>query len=75
VEKVKVKIEWKKKRGKHICMLCGGCVASCPNQALSFNKSREDLTFDDEIIHDPSKCSGCGICVEFCPERMLKLKN
>jgi len=76
-KKEKMKAEWKKKRGKHMCMLCGNCVVACPNNALRFNKSSEDLTFDDEIIIDHSKCSGCGECVKICPEvgSMIRLKN
>lgn len=68
--------KWKKfkmRRGSHICMMCGLCVASCPKGALRFNKSREDLTWDDEIIYDPKKCSGCGKCADVCPEEMIKI--
>lgn len=68
-----MKFDRKKKRGKHICMMCGLCVASCSNQALRFNKSNEDLTFDDEIIHNPKKCSWCGMCEMVCPEGMIKI--
>ncbi len=68
-----MKFERKLKRGKHICMMCGLCVACCPNQALRFNKSKESLTYDDEIIHDPKKCSFCGLCEKTCPEGMIKI--
>ena len=69
------RFEWKKKRGKHICMFCGGCIASCPNfpnRPIRF-KRNEGSAFDDEIIHDPKKCSGCGMCAKACPEGMIKL--
>jgi len=71
-----MKFEWKKKRGKHICMLCGMCIACCPNfpdRPIKFSKSKPDLNFDDEIIHDPKKCTGCGMCEKVCPERMIKI--
>lgn len=32
-------------------MMCGLCIASCPQGALRFNKSSKDLTWDDEIIY------------------------
>ncbi len=63
-----MKAEWKKNRGKKMCVMCGNCVVACPNNAIRFNKSSEDLTFDDEIIIDKSKCNGCGKCIETCPE-------
>ena len=72
-----MKFEWKKKRGKHICMLCGSCIASCPNfpnRPIKFNKSKKGLAFDDEIIHDTKKCSWCGMCAKVCPEGMIKIK-
>jgi len=73
----KIEMEWKKKRGKSRCVLCGHCVVACPNDALRFNRSSDDLTFDDEIIINHSKCTGCGKCTEACPEigGMIKLKN
>ncbi len=57
--------------------MCGNCVVACPNGAIRFNKSSEDLTFDDEMIINQSKCSGCGMCGESCPEvkgGMIRLK-
>ncbi len=73
----KMKAEWKAKRGKHICVMCGNCVVACPNGALKFNKSSDDLTYDDEIIIDQSKCTGCGECVKVCPEvgSMIRLEE
>ncbi|GAG16397.1 unnamed protein product [marine sediment metagenome] len=56
-------------------MMCGLCVASCPRGALRFNKSSKDLTWDDEVIYDPKKCTGCGMCEKVCPERMIKIKK
>ena len=74
----KLKFEWKKKRGKHQCMMCGNCVACCPNfpnRPIRFNKSSKDLAFDDEIVHDPKKCSWCRMCEKVCPEGMIKIKQ
>ena len=56
-------------------MMCGHCVASCPRGALRFAKSKPGLTWDDQIIHNPKKCNGCGLCAEVCPEEMIKIKK
>lgn len=75
-----MKFEWKKFRiregRKHPCMMCGNCIASCPNfpnRPIKFHKSKKSLTFDDEIVHDPKKCSWCGMCAKVCPERIIKI--
>ena len=60
---------WKKIDGKHKCMACGTCIASCPQEALSFNKS------DDEIIIKHSKCLRCGLCVNVCTEAVLNITD
>ena len=46
-----------------------------PDRPIKFNKSKKGLTFDDEIIHDPKKCSWCGLCENVCPSGMIKIQN
>ena len=80
---MKKEIEWKKRRGKHICMACGACVASCPqglikpakDRPLQMDKSKPGLTWDDMIKCNPKRCIGCGLCIKVCPEEMLKFKK
>lgn len=58
---------WKAEEGNRRCMGCGGCIAVCLQEALSFNET-------NQIIIDQSKCIGCRQCVMVCPEMMLKLE-
>jgi pyruvate formate lyase activating enzyme len=43
---------------KSACLLCGRCVAACPEGASSI--------VDGICVIDRKKCSGCGTCVEVC---------
>ena len=43
---------------KENCILCGSCVAACPNGALSI---------EDEVKLDESRCVLCGACADACP--------
>lgn len=41
------------------CVACGGCVATCPVDALELPSRR--------LMVDASRCIGCGNCVKVCP--------
>jgi len=41
-----------------LCMHCGACVGTCPNNALFLH----DLT-----VGANEKCKGCGTCTLVCP--------
>ncbi|HIH98132.1 MAG TPA: 4Fe-4S binding protein [Thermoplasmata archaeon] len=43
---------------KKKCVWCGGCVATCPFDAL---------TLRETVLEVDERCTGCGICVRFCP--------
>ena len=43
---------------KSKCIYCGGCVAVCPQNAL---------TLKETFIECNDKCNDCGFCVKFCP--------
>ena len=40
-------------------MLCGGCVAVCPKDAIT--------VYDVCLIVDKDRCVDCGNCVTVCP--------
>jgi pyruvate formate lyase activating enzyme len=44
---------------KEKCVLCGGCVAVCRNNAITLTE--DDLEIEEE------RCTGCKICIIFCP--------
>ena len=46
------------------CCGCGGCVCSCPVDALSVRCG---------VVHADESCIGCGMCVPFCPHGALCL--
>jgi len=47
------------------CMLCGGCSAVCPVEAI--------VVFDSYVEIDQEKCTSCGSCVKICPVGALEL--
>jgi len=51
--KPKAKVDEKK------CLACGGCVAVCPEDAVSMYGSRAFVTVE--------KCISCAICIRVCP--------
>jgi len=53
MERRKVKVAQEK------CLMCGGCISVCPQDAIEM---RENYAF---VIEE--KCVGCGICVKACP--------
>ena len=47
------------------CLHCGGCVGSCPHNAIFLN---------DYVLQFSDKCTRCGICVGLCPVQALSLE-
>jgi len=47
------------------CLHCGGCVGSCPQNAIFLN---------DFVLVFSDKCNRCGRCVKLCPVEALKLE-
>lgn len=47
------------------CLHCGGCVGSCPKNAIFLNDYI--LVFNDD-------CNRCGRCVRLCPVQALALE-
>ena len=47
-----------------ICVGCGVCADTCPQQALSVD---EVAKVDEEV------CIECGICVDECPAEAISL--
>ncbi|MDH4123839.1 MAG: 4Fe-4S binding protein [Thermoplasmata archaeon] len=43
---------------QEICMHCGACVGTCPENAMFLH----DLT-----VSADENCNGCGYCVRVCP--------
>jgi ferredoxin len=50
----------------HYCTLCGICVKSCPENAITLN---------DYLQVDPNLCTGCGICAEKCPKKVIRIRE
>jgi ferredoxin len=50
----------------HYCTLCGICVKSCPEGAI---------TLDEYLQVDAKKCIGCGVCVEKCPKDVIRIRE
>jgi len=48
------------------CHHCGGCVGSCPQNAIYLN---------DIVLEFSDKCNRCGRCVKVCPVGALKLEE
>jgi Pyruvate/2-oxoacid:ferredoxin oxidoreductase delta subunit len=49
------------------CFSCGTCIALCPVEAISMDKTDNTVKFNKE------KCLGstCSICVDACPARAI----
>jgi len=45
---------------KDLCLGCGLCAESCPQQAISFQSGQAYI--------DQSKCNHCGLCLDVCPQ-------
>lgn len=55
------------KTDKKLCLRCSGCVAVCPQTALTLR--------EHGIECDHDKCVRCRICVSFCPVSALDLSE
>ncbi len=47
-----------------LCIGCGACVASCPQDALALQ--------ENGIVIDRASCVKCGKCIDVCPALALK---
>ena len=45
---------------KDVCVGCGLCVESCPQQAISVQWGQAHI--------DRRKCNHCGLCIDVCPQ-------
>ncbi len=52
---------------KFKCLYCGGCVGTCPQNAITL--------MEVNIVVDEDACNRCGTCVKFCPVGALKLEG
>lgn len=48
-----------------ICILCGQCIAICPQGAIRLK--------DNKIFINQDKCTGCAQCLSQCPKAALKI--
>ena len=48
------------------CLHCGGCVGSCPENAIYLN---------DFVLVFGSNCNKCGRCVKICPVHALAMEG
>jgi len=46
------------------CVLCGDCVAACPNHAIAWR---------DRPVRDPQVCKKCGDCAAVCPAEATQM--
>jgi predicted aldo/keto reductase-like oxidoreductase len=49
-----------------LCKSCGKCMASCPNNAISFDK-------ENKASIDKKLCLTCGYCTPVCPEFAIRV--
>lgn len=48
------------------CTGCGGCVDSCPSEAIAMDSEKAVLEED--------KCVDCGVCVDDCPVEAISME-
>ncbi|MCL1811633.1 MAG: 4Fe-4S binding protein [Methanomassiliicoccaceae archaeon] len=48
------------------CLHCGGCVGSCPENAIFLN---------DFVLEFGGNCTKCGRCVKICPVHALSMEG
>ncbi len=51
------------------CTKCLLCPMICPDSAINWNKTSEDIEFDYRF------CKGCGICANECPSNAIKMER
>ncbi len=51
--KPKAKVDTKK------CLVCGGCISICPQNAISW--------YANKALVDEEMCISCAICIRTCP--------
>jgi NAD-dependent dihydropyrimidine dehydrogenase PreA subunit len=53
---------------KKKCFDCGGCIALCPVDVMSYDE-------DNVVVFDEERCLGstCALCIDACPVRAIKL--
>jgi len=49
------------------CTRCLLCPMICPDSAITWNKTTEDIEFNYNF------CKGCGICANECPADAIKM--
>ena len=49
------------------CIICGSCVETCPENALTL--------IPEGIITDPDLCKMCGKCAEVCPTKAIEMSG
>lgn len=54
---------------KDKCVECGACAGVCPTQAITFNKDKAEVTYNE------NKCILCRICVKTCPLRAISIEE
>ncbi len=52
---------------KNKCCYCGGCVSTCPQDALELQEV--------VLVVDKNKCVNCGICAKFCPVGAITIEK
>ncbi len=55
-------------RDEEKCTHCGACLAVCPTEALTVDRTTW------EVIFDPQKCIGCELCLPACPPRAMEIE-
>jgi aryl-alcohol dehydrogenase-like predicted oxidoreductase len=57
------------------CIGCGTCVESCPQGALTLDRSRTDESKGKkgQSVVDLDRCILCGYCAEACPEFVIRV--
>lgn len=52
-------------RDDESCMHCGMCIAVCPVNALSIDKTSRLVLFSED------NCTACGMCTRICPVKAM----